>query len=500
MAPYPRARAPIADHEEIFESLFQDPQVEEPQDLSYPDRDPANLLEAANAQEILSLTAEQSDFVLAVLGALAGTTQDSNHRFVLEGPAGTGKTTTLLRLIRATQSGWGTSSIRIAAFTHKACSVLGAALKTWAEAPVPGTLHSLLNLKPKKVQYGQPEAFNQSYFPRLGEVRLLIVDECSMVGVDIYKHLEEVIDAHPRMVVVYAGDPHQLQPVNESRLSRTFTAGKKFQLTTVLRHDGAILSQATRIRTLKHVPQIVPCSGGGTEVVAHPAKKVFEEEWLASVVRAEASGHPADHSVMLCYTNDNRRRFNEMARQALHGPDVPMFRSGDVLVTLSSYEMNGEIVLNNNEDVVVTSAAPRQFQFPHHGDGGVYEGWELILSGGLVVSVIDPNEAKRYKKAVKALGREIKALVDAAQAARNYRAVTEAKRRWTTQYFPDSGFFAELDFRYALTIHKSQGSTYRNVFVCDDYLKSRSEAKTLLYVAFTRAAESVHLVDNRLKR
>lgn len=490
---FTRASQWSAEDDRLFDSLF-----DESEDLTPPEppASPEALLSVASASESLPLTSEQETFALKVLSMMGKVNNDPN---VLEGPAGTGKTTTLIRLIKAAVSGWGKNAVHVAAFTHKACSVLGGVLATWEDRPQVTTLHSLLHLQPKKVQYGQPETFTQKRFPNLGGMYLLLIDECSMIGADLFKHIEEARLAHPYLTVVYAGDPNQLQPVGEKALSRTFKAGPKYELTRVLRHDGAILSQATRIRQLRHVPQLIPCEGGGTEVVLHKTARELETTWMDMVLEVEHLGD-ASNCIMLCYTNDNRRKFNDRARKAIHGPEVPMFMPGDVLVTLSAYEQLGSIVLNNNQDVIVREARQKSFTFANHGEDGHYEGWELALRNDLTIPVLNPDDAKRFKRAVRSLGKEIKAQVDQAQADRNLRLVQQYKRRWTTEYFPDSAYFAEVDFRYALTIHKSQGSTYKNVFITDDYMKSRDEARNLLYVALTRAAVSVHHVDNRIRR
>jgi exodeoxyribonuclease-5 len=489
--PYPTRVAEFPDH--LFDNLFEDAGESE---THVSKQTPEELLAIAQSGETFPLTREQEEFVLDVLSKLG---QQVDEPVVLEGPAGTGKTTTLLRLIRAVVEGWGVNAIRVAAFTHKACSVLGATLSTWEEAPAPTTLHSLLYLKPQRAQYGQPETFSQTRTPNLGGVYLLLVDECSMIGVDLFKYIEAARKAHPKLFVVYAGDPNQLQPVGERALSKTFRAGPVHRLTKVLRHDGAILTQATRIRELRHVAQLMPCSGGGSDVVLYESAEALEQAWLDKVVETDAQHDPTS-CIMLCYTNDNRRKFNDRARKAIHGPDVPLFMKNDVLVTLSAYTQRDEVVLNNNEDIVVQSAAQQVFNFPNHGTGAAYEGWRLFLRSGLTVPVLNPDQAKLFKKAVRALGKEIKTQVDAAQARRDLRAVQIAKRRWSTEYFHDAAYFAEVDFRYALTIHKSQGSTFQHVFITNDYLKSSAEAKSLLYVAFTRAAKSVHHIDNRLTR
>ena len=72
----------------------------------------------------------------------------------------------------------------------------------------------------------------------------------------------------------------------------------------------------------------------------------------------------------------------------------------------------------------------------------------------------------------------------------------KARQQWTKPnwkaYFEFKQIFASLDYGYAITTHKSQGSTFQNVFVVDqdiDCNPNREEAAQCRYVAYSRAAK-----------
>jgi len=61
-----------------------------------------------------------------------------------------------------------------------------------------------------------------------------------------------------------------------------------------------------------------------------------------------------------------------------------------------------------------------------------------------------------------------------------------------------NNYVADLRPGYAMTIHKSQGSTYKNVFIdVPDILKCRSTElrNRLFYVAISRAQENVYFLE-----
>jgi exodeoxyribonuclease-5 len=446
------------------------------------------------------LTSDQRAFVLGVLDPLLPSRLRGS--VVLEGPAGTGKTTTLLGLIQAAYL--LDLEVAVAAPTHKAASVLRDKLEEaraqHSGLPEPGTLHSLLCLKPQRSVYGEPETFRQSRPPRLGHLDLLIVDECSMIGADLLKYIQEAA-ATFALPVLFAGDPYQLRPVNERGLSKTFEAGPKTVLTEVLRHDGAVLNLATRVRTLNYVPQIVPGSGGGSLVEVYSSLPELEEAWLKAVMEAEGKGAIRE-TMMVCWKNKNRRKYNEMARLKIYGEGAPKFMEGDVVVTLSAIERDNQLIHMNNEDLVIstTELLEEYFPVPALGEESAFKTWRLTTTSGTVLYVLDDTETERQRRMLKTLGNGIKLEAEKAKELKDNKTLRDVKEAWARLYFPLKEAFAEVDFRYALTVHKSQGSTYNKVFISDDYMQSRDEAKQLLYVAVTRAAKEVHHLDNRLRR
>ncbi|PSN17950.1 hypothetical protein C7271_15035 [filamentous cyanobacterium CCP5] len=65
------------------------------------------------------------------------------------------------------------------------------------------------------------------------------------------------------------------------------------------------------------------------------------------------------------------------------------------------------------------------------------------------------------------------------------------EQRWM-EFWDFKQLFHELDYAYSLTIHKSQGSTFQDVFVDLPSMRSNRNAierNQLCYVAFTRAAK-----------
>ncbi len=161
---------------------------------------------------------------------------------LLEGGPGTGKTSTVAAMINAALQHCPQARIHLAAPTGKAAARLGQA--TYGRHPC-STLHRLLE------QRGDRFLRNRHHPLRLD---LLIVDEVSMVDLELMAALLEALPASCRLVLV--GDPAQLPPVAPGAVlaalqrpaPRAALGETAVRLETTYRHAGAIASVAATLR------------------------------------------------------------------------------------------------------------------------------------------------------------------------------------------------------------------------------------------------------------
>jgi exodeoxyribonuclease V alpha subunit len=166
------------------------------------------------------------------------------HRLVLlQGGPGTGKTSTVARMLAAVLERDPATRIHLAAPTGKAAARLRAA--TGGQHPS-GTLHRLLESR------GDHFARNSLHPLPLD---LLVVDEVSMVDLALMAALLEALPTSARLVLV--GDPAQLPPIAPGAVLldlqqpdlQAGLGGAAITLTTTYRNDGAIAAVAGALRT-----------------------------------------------------------------------------------------------------------------------------------------------------------------------------------------------------------------------------------------------------------
>ena len=199
-----------------------------------------------------SLDSRQRQAVEAVL----------THRLVLlQGGPGTGKTSTVARMLAAVLERDPATRVHLAAPTGKAAARLRTA--TGGAHPC-GTLHRLLESR------GDHFARNRRHPLPLD---LLVVDEVSMVDLQLMAALLEALPAAARLVLV--GDPAQLPPIAPGAVlldlqQPDLQAGlgpAAITLTTTYRNNGAIAAVAAALRASLEPPDRVALSAAAD---AHP--------------------------------------------------------------------------------------------------------------------------------------------------------------------------------------------------------------------------------------
>ncbi len=455
------------------------------------------------------LTADQEAAVDGILEDI----KKPGARPVLCGYAGTGKTFTTAELVsRLKTSG---KRVVVATPTHKARSQVERALCDCGAYGFDAvTIHRLLGVKQIRDKVTGKETFaadpggknmitaktewdeETGRVVSVSPIDVIIVDETSMVSSELYDLLLSQAENLP---IVFVGDDRQLLPVGEEQACRAFSEGTSiYRLTEVLRHDGAILSlaTATRMMDVGRAP-FVGADSGGSRVIAHRSREGWLSALLDLAASEEAMSDP-DFCRALAWTNKAVDEMNMKIHQRRYGVNAPQFVEGMTCVTVDAIpdpETSGAPLLNSTVDVLIEKArvVSRQFIGDNMTDP-LWRVWELTVSADglaepVVFLVMTDEEDQRWKASLKAIADEAK------------HCNGQARKDLWGMYFSRKDAVGKLQPASALTIHKSQGSTFRNVFLhwsIDGWGSAPSaQQNQLAYVGITRAAESLHVVGDR---
>lgn len=447
---------------------------------------------------------------------------------LLEGFAGTGKTTLVGELVR--QQARADRRIAIAAPTNKAVRVLKEKVETqtgetlhptgdWDEhgrrkikhAIEYGSIHSFLGLKLNEHEDGTQEC-KQERDPTIHEFDLVIVDECSMLADDL---VQRIALGRRRAKVLFVGDPAQLPPVGDSSdISPVFSrVTYRATLTEVVRQarDNPIIRLSIAIRkAMEQGDKISLMTLGEALPMEFPAKAGIMQGGQASAISAALyeieQGRDAR---IIAYLNTSVMACNRAMHEAIHGYTEHPYVVGERVIAHQPFqataldedgEPGGAVTIINSEELVIERVSPQ----PHFIYRDKYPCCRVVLKRDneqrVACYVADDHQAvERDVGLLFAKWRQLKTAMKAAEqqghkdADKLRREAAEASgQAWALRKA-----FAPLRHAYALTTHKSQGSTFDTAIVdFNDLARMRSafEFNRALYVAATRGSEHLAIV------
>ena len=426
--------------------------------------------------------------------------------FVLSGYAGTGKTFLSMRFlaqVEATGLCW-----TVVAPTHKAVGVLRSCLAGAGLSPTwfPSTIHRLLRLKLKRQRDIERCEETEQTAVALEHLGLVLIDEASMVDSTLLEI--SLRCAHPfRTRLVFVGDPAQLPPVGEP-VSPVFSLGRasRAELRQVVRHQGPVLRLASGLRQgdlpCRRPPPLPPIRNASGQVAL-----LDRREWLEAAqaaLRRSAETDNPDLARILCYTNRSLEQLVPIARRALHGEmadQLPVL-PGEVLITRAAVMApacrEGEdaaeepdMLLGSNRELVVRDVIPERCDL---ADFGVPDAPVLDT----LTARVEAGDSQLSLRLLPPLGSAARIALEAVLARLRQQAKDAGKQDgkglWR-RFFLVRDAFASLGPAAVLTVHRSQGSTFAEVFVDGDVFWPSDTVlrRQLVYVAVSRASQAVTL-------
>jgi len=317
---------------------------------------------------------------------------------VLEGYAGTGKTTLVGKMVRELGYPLG-MEVAIAAPTNKAVSVLS------RKIDVPGvearTIHSLLGQTVSSDDNGQKSA-RQVRTPELDRFDLIVIDECSMISSPMLRDIME--HRGPQTRILFVGDPAQLPPVGEAIESPVFRDIQlKFRLSEIVRQaaDNPIIAMTMPIRqaieeqrrvTLEEIAAVIPQGATQACILAGGMQNV------QSIAAYEQ--HRGTDCRIVAYRNSRVHAYNAALHTALHGADTggPEFSPGERVMVQQEFRCLDGRRIYNGEELVFEGASKAQDELEH-------DAWHATFrrDGGSTVRAVIPTRSADIERAIKAL-------------------------------------------------------------------------------------------------
>lgn len=442
--------------------------------------------------------------------------EDGKYIYGLVGPAGVGKTFILKYVINNCK--YTNSVIRFCTPTHKACRVFSQAMDNAQTYTFQSTFGFRPNMSLVDFDPNNP-AFRPVAEPKLDNIVLLVIDEASMLPASVVKYINDTCRAK-QIKIIYCGDDNQLPPPGEHRSTAFYVCNKIFHLTEIVRQgdDNPVLYLLDLIRkdirmgTHNSINFIAKNRGkefynGKGEGYSIVNSNVFSEIINNRFI------DPAYHKninkyKLIAYTNSKVSLWNNYIRNIIIEDAQHQFITKDDLmmsyVTLVDEFLS--VIINNSEEYIINDIV--NYTDAAYGLKGYSIRFQMVNGGQItkplfIVNHLDKFTILKYIKTLDDLSRDAK-MANGGTRANKWKKYYDFKNNYLIAQNiirnDRIAYSRDLDYGFALTSHKSQGSTYENVFVdATDIIFSATgqpytnmdETLRRLYVACSRTSNEL---------
>ena len=527
--------------------------------------------------------------------------------FILNGKAGTGKTTLITKLF--SDEYFYNKKIVLSAPTNKAVSVLQNMLKEKFSYIDFKTIHKLCKIK-REINHDGDIVFNFNDNPEDKKKSIytydyIVVDEASMISVEIFIILTS-LSKKIKGKIIFVGDISQLPPIGEP-FSKVFDPGfnsdiKKITLNKIERYKNNILNFSDRI-----IGSINSNTTISLRNLRDDSLLIYKTqiEWLDSYIKTICLDN-----IVLAFTNERCRNINNYVRNKYFTKYKGEFIKGEIIVFNNFYKplydslkhenikdtakfytsekaiissvdkisykvsalnsqyfidinqktvkdiklsklsknSNSEIILcpicmdDVVEEILETTCnhkfcekcikmwlmehqccpfcrmkiVDEKLEFDNNPELSSkineiisftnrmeYNVWKIRLEGynDYYLYVITKQHKDNFNNSIECLKQkitELKNYIIHKKKTIKKDYVFLIKRLWEYFYYNIKDVFADIGYGYCITVHKSQGSTYNNVYVdtvniLDSPKKFKQHLKCL-YTAATRTSNQLHIL------
>lgn len=464
----------------------------------------------------IKLTAGQEAAKKAILNFIKTADASKGEYFTLTGKAGTGKTTLIQEVIREIAKDNPYQRFVVSALAHKAVQVIYGKTKKSSKFVSASTVASLLGMKLDQ-ETGLFKSAGKNAKIKLKHDSILFVDEASMLN---EQNIKLLMDAAIRTdsKVIFLGDPGQIPPIRTGDLVKYGTDSLSPVFKTQKDEYSAGLTERVRQGEGSPILDYADTFWNYSTTEGQTDRRVNDED-MSRVENAQGSiefinEQQADKIVPLfkqavetnnpslikvvAYHNKTVKQWNQIIRRKVYGDEYsPNPLPGDILMMTDTYNDpasdDAKPLLFNSEDISVISTGPiRTVCRVQLMDATIKDPRGKIIT----VSLIIPT-----KENVDEFNNNKRLLWNEAQ---KYKNTDRGKyKRVLDMYWSYGTEWAHVEYGYAITSHKSQGSTY-DVSIVDSadinsngFMSDISKARSI-YTAITRARNSAVILRDKL--
>ncbi len=393
-----------------------------------------------------------------------------------------------------------------------------------------------------------------SYTNIFNQYELMIIDECSMLGKENIEDIKldiKNITQNGKGYLIFTGDKAQLPPPKENKSQVFDMQTNKLELTTIMRTDQIKIKQLSNF-IRKWLFNLIQEKNLRNQLLKHQCEyiKFFSksEDFINEYCKKPSS-------IILVWTNETRKKYNTIIREKLFKKQTKKkFMPGEHLIFNSYYKLKkpSEKIFYSSMPIIISEIRViNNFKCLLFDTEIMMEKLKLRMPHSTAVQeLIIPEKYKMANQYVENFverfnnsienefkvwqiyfiykGKKEKEPLYAIYYPKKFQKEIDQYRKYIKEYFnPDmTNFshpflkeiireivieefdekfeqpFADIDYGYAMTVDKSQGSTFESVFIdAPDILDTKkypfldlNVAKRRFYTGITRSSKEINIL------
>lgn len=422
--------------------------------------------------------------------------------FLLEGRAGTGKTSSINKAISSFKGRIGGATV-----SDEARTILQQSMKGKETFTIAKLLGLVADKSGEQIVFRKRNKKEESEFRARNKqdpielLDLVVIDEGSMIDEYTYNLIMELLPKRTKLI--FMGDRTQLPPIQEVN-SQVFDKHDKgenyYELTKVMRFlQDAPIFNVTETLFAQRIKQ-AQTTGGNIErnPITNTEDSITDKEMVlyrrpSSTIYDDVAQEFRDSTglkdiVVIADKNDSVTEINNQIRNRLFKTNEPYQMGERIRMTSPLISDKTVVVENNVKGKVVKKVEGEQDSIPVFYLTVEFDKVDLrgeISKDTQVLVVVKPEGKPAY-----------------GQRLNQLRQDALASKKWNNFYaFQEQ--FANIDYAYSMTIHKCQGSTYKSVYVMEYEIyrtgspRKNMEVNQMMRTATSRPTTKLVIVTNK---
>jgi len=437
--------------------------------------------------------------------------------YVLKGWAGTGKTYTISQLIKEYQKKSGNKHkfIAVTGPTNKSVRVIKSSTGIYNKFINYCTIHKLLGLTERITADGKQEFVPDNFLgSKIESINALFIDEVSMLNDDLF---HEVIKHRHRIKIICMGDPCQIPPVGKpdcipflEELYEQYGINV-VELKEVMRQkgDNPIIEKSVIIRNniqsrFLPIPTKTSVNERGDGVIFlnledSEGRSKFSTK-LEEFLNSDEFDTDPDFVKILAWRNKTVDLMNGICRKKIYG-EVAMNSKiliGERMLANTPVFMRDTLILTTNEEFIIEGFSVKTDNFKIQVAESPAPPLEASLKYYMTNISYLEDTGEKFRTVIHVLHEESQDEYKKILNLLKLKAIEKkGKDKTWVKYYNFVRRYADVNYSYSISCHKSQGSTYKNVFVLDDDIEANyniEERNRIKYTAYTRASEKLYIL------